>query len=90
MLRLPSLDGDGGVFVISSFFLICKQGGNDEVGIINQTKHRSTRLYPPYVTVLLGAALCALPLGKLPYAIVIHLLFMHNFQWMVTGYSSSM
>lgn len=85
--------GWGGVeafFVISSFFLVRKQYGNDELIIAKQFKHRILRLYPPYIPVLLVAALFALLLGKLPYDIVPHLLSLQNFQWMVTGYNSPM
>lgn len=52
--------GWGGVeafFVISSFFLVRKQWGNNSLKISEQTRHRMARLYPPYIAVLFVATL---------------------------------
>lgn len=85
--------GWGGVeafFVISSFFLVRKQWGNNSLKISEQTRHRMARLYPPYIAVLFVATLYVLLNKKIPYDIVTHLLSLQNFQWMITGYKSPM
>ena len=56
--------------------------------VSKQFKHRIVRLYPPYIAVLIVAALYALLMKAIPYDLVIHLLFAQNYQWMITGYSS--
>lgn len=83
--------GWGGVeafFVISAFFLVRKQWGSKTLDVSKQFKHRIIRLYPPYIAVLIVAALYALLMKAIPYDLVIHLLFAQNYQWMITGYSS--
>ena len=85
--------GWGGVeafFVISAFFLVKKYWGTDELNVKKQFVHRITRLYPPYVVVLMIAALYALLTKVIPFDLVTHLLSGQNFQWMITGYKSSM
>ena len=83
----------GGVeafFVISAFFLVRKYWGGGSISVKDQFKHRITRLYPPYVAVLIVAALYALLMRAIPFDLVTHLLSAQNFQWMITGYKSSM
>lgn len=86
--------GWGGVeafFVISAFFLVRKQWGNDFcLNVKKQMRHRITRLYPLYIAVLFVAALYALLVKAIPYDMVTHLLLVQNFQWMITGYKSPM
>lgn len=83
----------GGVeafFVISAFFLVKKHWGTDTLHVKDQFVHRIKRLYPPYVAVLLVAALFALLKKTIPVDLITHLLSGQNFQWMMTGYSSPM
>lgn len=83
----------GGVeafFVISAFFLVRKYWGSDTINVKKQFKHRITRLYPPYVVVLIVAALYALLMKAIPFDLMTHLLSAQNFQWMITGYKSAM
>lgn len=85
--------GWGGVeafFVISAFFLVKKHWGTDTLHVKDQFVHRIKRLYPPYVAVLLVAALFALLKKTIPVDLITHLLSGQNFQWMMTGYSSPM
>lgn len=85
--------GGGGVeafFVISAFFIVYKQWGNDSLNVKEQIKHRIVRLYPSYIAVLLVAALYSLLVKAIPYDMVTHLLSVQNFQWMITGYKSPM
>lgn len=85
--------GWGGVeafFVISSFFLVRKYWGSEKVLVKEQFMHRIKRLYPPYLVVLFGAALCTMLKGNLPLDFVTHILSAQNFQWMITGYKSAM
>lgn len=85
--------GWGGVeafFVISAFFLVRKYWGNDVVSVKDQFKHRIARLYPPYIVVLIVAALYALLMKTIPYDLVTHLLSAQNYHWMITGYQSAM
>lgn len=77
-------------FVISAFFLVKKYWGTDTLSVKKQFIHRITRLYPPYVVVLIVAALYALLTKAIPFDLITHLLAGQNFQWMITGYSSSM
>ena len=83
----------GGVeafFVISAFFLVRKYWGSESLNVKDQFKHRITRLYPPYVAVLVLAAMYALLMKSIPYDVITHLLSAQNFQWMITGYKSAM
>ena len=85
--------GWGGVeafFVISSFFLVRRYYGANELDIIKQFKHRLLRLYPPYIAVLVVAVMYALLRRAIPYDIITHLFSAQNFQWMLTGYQSAM
>lgn len=85
--------GWGGVeafFVISAFFLVRKQWGNDSLNVKEQIRHRIVRLYPPYIAVLFIAALYALLVKTMPYDMAAHLMSAQNFQWMITGYKSPM
>ena len=86
--------GWGGVeafFVISVFFLVRKQWGNDSyLNVKKQIQHRIARLYPSYIAVLFVAALYALLVKAIPYDMITHLLSVQNFQWMITGYKSPM
>lgn len=85
--------GWGGVeafFVISAFFLVKKYWGTDNLSIKNQFVHRIARLYPPYVTVLIVAALYVILTKTIPFDIIVHLLSGQNFHWMITGYKSAM
>lgn len=83
----------GGVetfFVLSSFFLVNKYWGTDNLNVSSQFKHRIIRLYPPYVAVVVMAAIYALLRKKIPFDLVPHLLSAQNFYWMITGYQSAM
>lgn len=85
--------GWGGVeafFVISVFFLVRKQWGNENLKVKEQIRHRIVRLYPPYIAALFVAALYALLMKTIPYDMVSHLLSAQNFQWMITRYKSPM
>ncbi len=85
--------GWGGVeafFVISAFFLVRKYWGSNAISVEEQFKHRIIRLYPPYIAVLIVAALYALLTKVVPYDLVTHLLAAQNFHWMITGYQSAM
>lgn len=89
---MPILVGGGveSFFVISSFFLVNKFWGNDEVDVKRQFKLRIARLYPAYMAVLMAAVLYAVLKRQLPYDLIPHLLSIQNFQWMITDYSSPM
>lgn len=83
----------GGVnafFVLSAFFLVQKQWMKETVDIKAQFQHRIHRLYPPYIVVILIAAVYAILRKRAPYDIISHLLSIQNFQWMITGYISAM
>lgn len=85
--------GWGGVesfFVISAFFLVRKQWGNDNLNVIEQMKHRINRLYPPYIVILIIAILYTLAVKVMPYDLPIHFLSAQNYLWMITGYTSPM
>lgn len=85
--------GWGGIeafFVISVFFLVRKCWGSATLSVKQQVCHRIARLYPPYLAVLVVAALYALLMKAIPFDLVTHLLSAQNFQWMVTGYQSAM
>ncbi|WP_026491162.1 acyltransferase family protein [Butyrivibrio sp. XPD2002] len=85
--------GWGGVeafFVISAFFLVKKYWGTGTLDVKKQFAHRIIRLYPPYIVVLIVAALYALLTKVIPFDFVTHLLSCQNFQWMITRYSSPM
>ena len=89
--RIPTLDGGvEAFFVISAFFLVQKCWGNQNLNVKNQFKHRITRLYPPYIAVLIVAVMYALLMKRMPFDLVTHLLSAQNFQWMITGYHSAM
>lgn len=91
MPHLPVLGGGvEAFFVISAFFLVKKHWGTETLSVKKQFAHRITRLYPPYVVVLIVAALYALLTKAIPFDLVTHLLSGQNFQWMITGYSSPM
>ena len=77
-------------FVISAFFLVRKYWGSENISVGEQFKHRISRLYPPYIAVLIVAALYALLMKAIPFDFVTHLLSAQNFHWMITGYKSSM
>lgn len=77
-------------FVISAFFLVRKCWGSNDLCVKKQFKHRITRLYPPYIAVLIVAALYALLMKAIPYDLVTHLLSAQNYHWMITGYQSAM
>ena len=80
----------GWCFVISSFFLVRKHYGNDELDVKSQFKHRILRLYPPYIAVLVIGVLYALLLKTIPYDVIAHLLASQNYLWMITDYHSPM
>ena len=85
--------GWGGVeafFVISAFFLVQKYWGRNDISVKNQFRHRIARLYPPYIAVLIVAALYATLMRTIPYDLMTHLLSAQNFHWMITGYQSAM
>lgn len=85
--------GWGGVevfFVVSSFFLTRKLLDDSRVRVKKQFMHRIRRLYPPYMLVLFIGIAWAVMHRRIPYDFVSHMLSIQNFQWMVTGYSSSM
>lgn len=85
--------GWGGVesfFVISAFFLVRKQWGNNELDVKKQFKHRISRLYPEYIAVLFIAVVYALLRRLIPYDFFVHLLSAQNFYWAVTNYKSTM
>lgn len=85
--------GWGGVeafFVISAFFLVRKYWGSETINVRDQFRHRITRLYPPYIVVLIVATLYALMVKAIPFDLVTHLLSAQNFQWMITDYQSAM
>lgn len=88
----PTSDGGGveAFFVISAFFLVRKFWGSNAISVKEQFKHRITRLYPPYIAVLIVAVLYALVMGNVPYDLATHILSSQNFHWMVTGYKSAM
>lgn len=89
---MPILAGGGveAFFVISAFFLVRKYWGSQTISVKDQFRHRITRLYPPYIAVLIVAALYALLMKAIPIDLVTHLLSAQNFQWMITGYQSAM
>ncbi len=76
--------------MISSFFLVRKYWRNDAISVKQQFRHRIARLYPPYIAVLIVAALYALLMKAIPFDLVTHLLSAQNYQWMITGYQSAM
>lgn len=76
-------------FVVSAFFLVRKYWGSETISVKEQFRHRITRLYPPYIAVLIVAALYALLVKVIPYDLVTHLFSAQNFHWMITGYKSS-
>jgi len=83
----------GGVeafFVLSSFFVVKKYYGCNDVSIREQFKRRLWRLYPPYLVVIFLAAIYALLRRAIPWDIIIHLTSTQNFVWMFTGYTSPM
>lgn len=85
--------GWGGVeafFVISAFFLVRKYWRSETLSVKQQFRHRIARLYPPYIAVLIVAAVYALLMKAIPFDLVPHLLSAQNFQWMITGYQSAM
>lgn len=85
--------GWGGVesfFVISAFFLVLNKNIDARIDVKKRFKHRITRLYPPYIVVVLVAALYALLISKLPYDIIPHFLSAQNYMWMLTEYKSPM
>jgi peptidoglycan/LPS O-acetylase OafA/YrhL len=84
------LGGVEAFFVISSFFLVRKYWRNDAISVKQQFRHRIARLYPPYIAVLIVAALYALLMKAIPFDLVTHLLSAQNYQWMITGYQSAM
>ena len=77
-------------FVISAFFLVRKYWGSETVTVKQQLRHRITRLYPPYIAVLIVSALYALLKKTIPFDLATHLLSVQNFHWMLTGYHSAM
>lgn len=85
--------GWGGVeafFVISTFFLVRKYWGKESISVKEQFKHRMTRLYPPYIIVLILAVFYALLKKNIPLDLLTHLLSSQNFHWMITDYQSAM
>ncbi len=85
--------GWGGVeafFVISAFFLVRKYWGSQTLNVKDLFRHRIERLYPPYIAVLIVAALYALLKKAIPFDLATHLLATQNFQWMITDYQSAM
>lgn len=77
-------------FVISSFFLVKKYWGNEMIHVKEQFFHRIIRLYPPYIPVVLAAALYAFLREAVPFDFAAHLFSLQNILWMATGYSSPM
>lgn len=85
--------GWGGVeafFVLSSFFLTRKFLYASKLEVKKQFIHRIRRLYPPYILVLIIGIAWAVMHRRIPYDLASHMLSIQNFQWIVTGYSSSM
>ncbi len=85
--------GWGGVeafFVLSSFFLTRKFLYASKLEVKKQFIHRIRRLYPPYILVLVIGIAWAVMHRRIPYDLASHMLSIQNFQWIVTGYSSSM
>lgn len=63
---------------------------NCDFDIREEMIKRVKRLYPPYIAVILVAAVFALLLKKIPYDIMFHLFSVQNIQWMITAYQSPM
>ncbi len=85
--------GWGGVeafFLISAFFATNGCYSKSDFNLLAIIKKRIIRLYPPYVLIIIIAALFAILSRKVPYDIVSHLFSAQNYQWIATSYSSPM
>lgn len=91
MFLIPILVGRSrGLFVISGFFLTKNTLARNNINVKNSFLHRVKRLYPPYIVVIVIAALYAVLLKMIPMDILTHLTFTQNFQWIITEYISPM
>lgn len=79
-------------FVISSYFLSKKLIHNRNFSVIKLFKNRLIRLYPDYIFILLFAVGVFVVLNHFfPIIdIIIHFLFLQNFNWMINGYHSDL
>lgn len=82
----------GGVesfFILSAFFAtksVLKD--SKPISVSEKFKGRIIRLYPPYLILIIVAAVMAIILHTVPWDLVFHLPFLQDFLWMVTDYNS--
>lgn len=74
--------------VLSSFFLTSKLAVCDDIHFGSELKHRITRLYPPYILLMIGCvALSTKVYHRIPDGIPFYLLSAQNFYWTFFGWN---